>query len=70
MRVHATYSFGGSFWMDEPAHAAAGKMSDYSGCGFGERDLGWTNLSEIEAEKIFRALRRIGLSAQIKPDQG
>lgn len=69
MWVHATYSFGGSFWMDEPAHAAAGKKSNYSGCGFGERDLGWTNLSEIEAQKIARALRRIGLTAEIKSDQ-
>lgn len=69
MRVHATYSWSGTFHMDDAAHHAAGRMSNYSGCGLGERDLGWTDLSEIEAEKIARSLRKIGLAAEIKPDQ-
>ena len=68
MRVHATYPWTGSFVMDDVARAAAGKESSYSGCGFGERDLGWANLSEIEAERIARALRKVGLVAEIKPD--
>lgn len=70
MRVHATYPWEGSTDRDRAAHEAAGKPSNYSGCGFGERDLGWTNLSEIEAERIVRALRKVGLSATIKADWG
>lgn len=70
MRVHATHPWTGSFVMDDVARAAAGKESCYSGCGFGERDIGWTQLSEIEAERIARALRKVGLTAVIKPDQG
>ena len=69
MRVHATYPWAGSFHMDDAAQHAAGRSTDYSGCGFGERDLGWTNLSEIEAERIARALRKIGMTAEIRPDQ-
>lgn len=71
MRVHATYPFtdvDAMSAMDKAAMAAAEKSICYSGCGFGERDLGWTNLSEIEAERIARALRKIGLVAEIKPD--
>lgn len=68
MRVRATYPWNGSFVMDDAARAAAGKQTCYSGCGFGERDLGWTHLSEIEAERIARSLRKIGLTVEIKPD--
>lgn len=69
MRVHASYPWSGSFAMDDFAITAAGKPTNYSGCGFGERDLGWTGLSELEAEKISRALRKIGLTAEIKSEQ-
>lgn len=71
MRVHATYPFtdvNAMTVMDRSARAAAQKEVCYSGCGFGERDLGWTHLSEIEAERIARAVRKIGLTAEIKPD--
>jgi len=69
MRVHATYTWNGTFELDDAARHAAGRATNYSGCGFGERDLGWTGLSQIEAERISRALRKIGLTAEIKPDQ-
>lgn len=52
--------------MDDVACAAAGRPSNYSGCGFGERDLGWTDLSELEAHRIAKALRKIGLQAEVK----
>jgi hypothetical protein len=68
MRVHATYAWAGSFELDDAACHAAGRPTNYSGCGMGERDLGWTDLSEIDAERIARALRKIGLTAEIKPD--
>ena len=67
--MHATYPWTGSFVLDDVARSAAGKPTSYSGCGMGERDLGWTGLSEIEAQRIARALRKVGLSAAIKPDQ-
>lgn len=69
MRVHATYAWDGTFHRDDAARHAAGRPTNYSGCGMGERDLGWTHLSELEAERIARALRKIGMSAEIKPDQ-
>lgn len=71
MRVHATYPFtdvSAMRAMDKAAAAAADKSICYSGCGFGERDLGWTHLSEIEAERIAQALRKIGMTAEIKQD--
>jgi hypothetical protein len=73
IEVRAKYSWGGSFYRDEAAHHAAGRVSDFAGCGFGERDLGWVCKSEFEAEKIRRALAKIGLSAEIfhvPPDAG
>lgn len=68
MRVHATYPWEGSFAKDDAATHAAGRVSDYSGCGFGERDMGWVCKSQIEAERIARALRKIGISVVIKND--
>jgi hypothetical protein len=64
IEVRATYSFDGSFYRDEAATHAAGRVSDFSGCGFGQRDLGWVCRSEIEAERIKRALIKIGLTVQ------
>jgi hypothetical protein len=68
MRVHATYNWDGSFAFDDIARTAAGRDCSYSGCGFGERDIGWTGLSEIEAEGLARRLRKAGLTAEIRPD--
>ena len=43
----------------------AGRNPDFAGYGFGERDLGWTCESELEAEKIKLALAKIGIFAEI-----
>ncbi len=50
---------------DAAIQAAAGRHSEYSGCGFGERDLGWYCKSELEAQRIIRALKKIGVTAII-----
>jgi len=63
--VQAKYAWSGDFGFDDAAIHAAGRHPDFSGCGLGERDLGWTCKSEIEAERIKRALGRIGLKATI-----
>jgi len=66
VQVRTSYTFNGSFEIDDAAHAAAGRVSDFSGAGFGMRDLGWRCESEIEAERIARALRKIGLMPEIR----
>lgn len=65
MEVRAHYVFDGTFSMDSAAIAAAGRESDFSGCGLGARDLGWVCSSEIEAERLKRALTKVGLKADI-----
>ena len=66
IEVRTKYSYQGGFNLDEAAHTAAGRISDFSGIGFGERDLGWVCKSDFEAEKIKRALDKIGLRAEIR----
>ena len=64
--VRTSYTWNGGFELDEAAHEAAGRASDFAGCGFGARDLGWVCGSDFEAEKIKRALDKIGLRAEIR----
>jgi len=66
VQVRTSYTFNGSFEIDDAAHHAAGRMSDFSGAGVGMRDLGWVCQSEIEAERIARGLRKIGLTPEIR----
>lgn len=63
--VRASYEWNGSPSLDAAAHQAAGRVSDFSGCGFGQRDLGWVCKSELEAQRIKRALDKIGLRAAL-----
>lgn len=65
IEVHASYTFDGSFYRDDAAIHAAGRASDFSGCGFGQRDMGWVCKSEFEAERIKRALSKIGLTCTV-----
>lgn len=65
MEVRTKYTFQSGFGFDQVAGQAAGRAPDFSGCGFGERDLGWTCKSEFEAERIKRALDKVGLRAEI-----
>lgn len=65
--VSTKYTFQGSFSFDHIAEQAAGRQSDFSGSGFGVRDLGWVCKSEIEARRIKRALDKVGLGATISP---
>lgn len=66
IEVRTSYSFTGDFGFDSAAHQAAGRVSDFGGCGFGQRDLGWVCKSEIEAERIKRALDKIGLKSELR----
>lgn len=45
--------------MDEVLHKAAGRPSDFSGTNFIGRDLGWVCASEIEAERMKRAISKL-----------
>jgi hypothetical protein len=66
VEVVTKYAWNGEFHMDSVAHNAAGRVSDFSGAGFGERDLGWVCKNSWEAQKIKRALDKIGLKAEIR----
>jgi hypothetical protein len=66
IEVRTSYPFGGSFYRDDAAKHAAGRASDFSGCGLGERDLSWNCKSEFEAQRIKRALDKIGLVSTIR----
>ena len=66
IEVRSHYDMSAFPAMDDVAIAAAGRMTDFSGAGCcGIRDLGWICRSEIEAERIARALRKIGLPATV-----
>jgi hypothetical protein len=65
IEVRTSYTWDGSFYRDEAAHQAAGRVSDFAGYALGARDLGWVCKSEFEAEKMKRALGKIGLKAEI-----
>jgi len=67
IEVRTKYTFQGGFSFDHIAENAAGRPPDFSGSGFGERDLGWACKSEIEAERIKRALDKVALRATITP---
>jgi hypothetical protein len=66
MEVRTKYTFDGSFVLDVAATKAARREPDFSGAGCGFRDLGWVVGSELEAERIKRDLRKIGLKSEIK----
>ena len=68
IEVCTTYTLQGGFSLDEAAAQAAGRQADFSGAGFGQRDLGWTCKSDFEAQRIKRALEKIGLRASIRGD--
>jgi hypothetical protein len=66
VQVRTSYVFNGSFEIDDVANHAAGRPCNFSGAGFGMRDLGWWCESEIETERIARSLRKIGLTPEIR----
>lgn len=65
IEVRTKYQWDGSFTRDSVAHQAAGRVSDFAGCGFDERDLGWVCKSEIEARRIKRSLDRVGFATTL-----
>ena len=66
IEVRTKYTFQGGFSFDHVAEQAVGRPPDFSGCGFGDRDLGWICKSEFEAEKFRRSLEKIGLHATVE----
>ena len=69
IQVRTSYKVNGWFGarddMDAAARAAVGRSTDFSGSGFGERDIGWFADSDFEARRIAKALRKIGLQPEI-----
>lgn len=66
MEVRTSYTFLGSFQLDDVATKAVGRPADFSGAGMGSRDLGWIASSPLDAERMRRALNRVGLHATIR----
>ena len=69
--IEVVVDYDASQWpqFDSAIEAAVGRHSNYSGMGFGRRDHGWVCNSEIEAERIKRSLRKIGLSPTIRSSE-
>lgn len=66
-RVSVEYSLSlGVSAMDSAIEQAAGRPRDFSGAGMGMRDVGWRVGSEIEAARIKRSLKKIGLAPVVK----
>lgn len=56
--------------LDDVLEKVIGRPSDFAGAGFGRRDHGWVCHSEIEAERIKRAIKKLGLIPEHQPKQG
>lgn len=65
--VRARYDFANWPELDKAAHNAVGRVSDFAGAGAGTRDLGWVCRTEMEAHRILKALKGIGINAEAKP---
>ena len=70
MRVVVITQYDMSNWpaMDEVLEKAVGRVSNFAGAGSGVRDHGWVCQSEIETERVKRAIRRLGLAVTVRPD--
>jgi hypothetical protein len=65
--IVTSYIFNSSFHLDDAAAKAIGRVSDFSGAGIdGKRDLGWVAKSKFDANRMKRALDKIGLHATIR----
>jgi hypothetical protein len=66
--IEVTVNYEASLWpqMDEVIKQAVGRSSNFSGMGCGLRDHGWNCESEIDAHRVARSLRKIGLSPSLK----
>ena len=66
-QVRASYSSENYPAMDSVAHAAAGRDSEWGEIGAtGRRDLGWIAPTEIDAQRMAKALQRAGLSVEVR----
>ncbi len=64
--VRASYDFANFPSMDDVFYKAAGRVSDFSGSDFCGRDHGWVCGSEIEAERLSRALRTVSQRVEVR----
>lgn len=64
IELRISYDFRNYPTIDDVAHAAAGRESDFSGTAVraGWRELGWMCESEIEAARMSKSLKAVGLS--------
>lgn len=64
--VSTFYTFDGSFGQDDAATTAVGREPDETGCGCGERDLGWICATKDEAALVVAtSLESIGMTADV-----
>jgi hypothetical protein len=54
--------------MDDVIHRAVGRLSDYSGTDFYNRDLGFVCNSVAEAKAVTKAIEGVGLIAVVDVD--
>ena len=57
--LRVSYQWDGTFTMDDAVHATVGRDSDWSGCGMGQRDLGWNMPSAQIAEVMRDRVKRL-----------
>lgn len=67
LEVRTKYSADNFPSFDDVLFNAVGRPSDFSGMGFGERDHGWFCGSEIEQHKIKSAIKKLGLTPEVRP---
>jgi hypothetical protein len=66
--VTTVYDFANFPAMDDVIAKAVGRRQDFSGSDFAGRDMGWVCQSEIEVERVSRAIRKLGLPVRVRPD--
>lgn len=66
IEVVTSYTWDGSLFFDSIAEKAAGRVADFAGAGMGKRDLGWVAKSQLDAERMKRALDKVGMIAKIR----
>ena len=67
MDVRISYELPLQDELEKAIEAAAGRVSDYAGTGFGRRDHGWVCKYQSEVKRISAALENIGLAVKLKP---
>lgn len=64
-QVSTFYECDDDFHLDAVAANAVGRDIDECGWGFGERDVGWLCNSKAEVKRVVKALKSVGMVADV-----